>query len=92
MKHFESKCLPLEGAIEVADEKPDLEKARDLLVKAEVEATVGERNDDTLRDVADALNLDLSQNANSHVPWTDPLIPFECGCGAIIYSDSVHEC
>lgn len=29
-------------------------------------------------------------NANCFVPWDDPLIPFECYCGRIIYSDTVH--
>ncbi|MEK7626066.1 MAG: hypothetical protein AAB423_01770 [Patescibacteria group bacterium] len=35
--------------------------------------------------------ISIPGNANSFVPWADPLIPFECECGAIIYADSEHE-
>lgn len=74
------------------DSKPDRKKAQGLLAVAEAEAIVGIPNDDTLHDIADALGDDPSRNANPIVPWSDPMIPFECGCGAIIYADSVHDC
>ncbi|MGC1176843.1 MAG: hypothetical protein WA843_02135 [Candidatus Saccharimonadales bacterium] len=30
------------------------------------------------------------RNVNSYVPWDDPLIPFWCECGEMIYSDTPH--
>ncbi|HTE57677.1 MAG TPA: hypothetical protein VK694_02950 [Verrucomicrobiae bacterium] len=61
-----------------------------LLKVADLETDLGLSNDHTLFAIADATGDDLSGNANLFVPWSDAMIPFECSCGAIIYSDSPH--
>lgn len=72
-------------------QEPDLAAAMLHLNIASAEADLGIKNDQELFEVSKALGLDLSNNANPFVPWDDPQIPFECDCGAVIYSDSVHE-
>jgi hypothetical protein len=73
-------------------DKQETQEEIELRLKiAELSAGLGENIDDQLHEIADAAGDDLSGNDNTFVPWSDPLIPYECGCGAIIYSDSDHS-
>jgi hypothetical protein len=64
----------------------------DLRLKiAKTSAKLGVNIDSQLHEIAHAMGDDLSDNANPFVPWSDPQIPYECECGAIIYSDWEHS-
>jgi hypothetical protein len=74
---------------------PDPEQCADDPVEflrriAEEQATQGIDNTSTIFDTADAAGIDRTGNANAFVPWSDPMIPFECDCGKVIYSDTMH--
>ena len=47
--------------------------------------------DDQLHEIMKLAGDDTSGNANDFGPWSDPTIPFECGCGEIIYADTPHK-
>ena len=57
---------------------------------AREKAALGVPNDLELRATMIAAGVDLRDNKNSFVPWTDPNIDYECACGARIYADQVH--
>lgn len=71
------------------------QKQTAFLVKEILVATEPFSSDVTPAEIEEAEQeleaISIPGNANSFVPWADPLIPFECECGAIIYADSEHE-
>jgi hypothetical protein len=76
--------------MQTLDASPDLAAA--MLRTAHAVLAAGEIvTDDDLRAIADAVGIDTGNNANAIVPWADPQIPFECGCGVTIYSDTAHS-
>lgn len=69
----------------------ETQKEIDLRMRiASVKADLGENIDPDLFEINNLTGDDRSGNANPFVPWSDPQIPFECDCGAIIYADSAH--